>query len=155
MIKSDLYGALARGYCSEKNSSKILDPDLIEAMAKEVIFAWSGDLSRECWREKMSKYICGFIIGIMFFIVIISVGNCAFGGRDLRIGNVARYENKIAELNGRLDGQRELIGYYFNLLYDKSEKQQGEIDLLDSINTNILKTLANHKHKFLTGEVVR
>jgi len=37
MIKSDLYGALARGYCSEKNSSKIVDPDLIEAMADEIL----------------------------------------------------------------------------------------------------------------------
>jgi hypothetical protein len=36
MIKSDLLGALARGYCSDKNSGKIVDPDLIEAMAEEV-----------------------------------------------------------------------------------------------------------------------
>jgi hypothetical protein len=36
MILSDLLGALARGYCSEKNSSKTVDPDLIEAMAEEV-----------------------------------------------------------------------------------------------------------------------
>lgn len=32
-----LYGALARGYCSEKNRSKELDSDLIVAMADEVM----------------------------------------------------------------------------------------------------------------------
>lgn len=40
MIKSDLYGALSRGYCSKKNSSKIVDPDLIEAMADEVLLLY-------------------------------------------------------------------------------------------------------------------
>ena len=40
MIKSDLYGALARGYCSEKNSSKQVDPDLIEAMADELLLLY-------------------------------------------------------------------------------------------------------------------
>jgi hypothetical protein len=37
MIKADLYGALSRGYCTEKNKHKVVDPDLIEAMANEVI----------------------------------------------------------------------------------------------------------------------
>jgi hypothetical protein len=29
--------ALARGYCSNRNKKKVLDPDLIEDMAKEVM----------------------------------------------------------------------------------------------------------------------
>jgi len=37
MTKSEeIRGALARGYCSERNSHKVLDPDLIEDMAKEI-----------------------------------------------------------------------------------------------------------------------
>jgi hypothetical protein len=37
MIKADLYGALSRGYCSSKNSHKVVDPDLIESMATEIM----------------------------------------------------------------------------------------------------------------------
>ena len=40
MIKPDLYGALSRGYCSKKNSSKTVDPDLIEAMAEEILLLY-------------------------------------------------------------------------------------------------------------------
>ena len=40
MIKADLYGALARGYCSKKNCSKTVDPDLIEAMAEEILLLY-------------------------------------------------------------------------------------------------------------------
>ena len=40
MIKSDLYGALSRGYCSQKNSRKTVDPDLIEAMADEILLLY-------------------------------------------------------------------------------------------------------------------
>ena len=40
MIKADLYGALSRGYCSEKNRSKTVDPDLIEAMADEILLLY-------------------------------------------------------------------------------------------------------------------
>lgn len=32
----ELFGAMARGYCTAENSHKILDPDLIKAMAAEV-----------------------------------------------------------------------------------------------------------------------
>lgn len=32
----DITGAMARGYCTKRNSHKILDPDLIEDMASEV-----------------------------------------------------------------------------------------------------------------------
>ena len=37
MLKEKIVGALARGYCSEKNKDKILDPDLIEAMSDEML----------------------------------------------------------------------------------------------------------------------
>ena len=40
MIKADLYGALSRGYCSEKNRSKTVDPDLIEAMVDEILLLY-------------------------------------------------------------------------------------------------------------------
>jgi hypothetical protein len=35
-IKMDIPGVLARGYCAKENSHKVLDPDLIKAMAVEV-----------------------------------------------------------------------------------------------------------------------
>lgn len=38
MIKSDLYGALSRGYCSEKNKHKVVDTDLLESIADEYCF---------------------------------------------------------------------------------------------------------------------
>ncbi len=62
MIKSDLYGALARGYCSEKNSSKIVDPDLIEAMADELLLLYcktQGKLfdEKHCPYERISHGI--------------------------------------------------------------------------------------------------
>jgi len=36
MNNEELLGALARGYCTKRNSQKVLDPDLIQDMAKEV-----------------------------------------------------------------------------------------------------------------------
>jgi len=33
--------ALARGYCSPENSGKTVDPELIKAMAKEIIESFS------------------------------------------------------------------------------------------------------------------
>ena len=36
-FEQELLGALARGYCHDKNASKVLDADLIEAMAEEVL----------------------------------------------------------------------------------------------------------------------
>lgn len=38
-LKNDILGALARGYCYPKTSHLVLDGDLIEAMAKEVLKA--------------------------------------------------------------------------------------------------------------------
>ncbi len=35
--KDELFGALARGYCSVTNSGKTVDPILIEAMANEIM----------------------------------------------------------------------------------------------------------------------
>lgn len=40
MIKSDLYGALSRGYCSEKNKHKVVDPDLLESIADEILLLY-------------------------------------------------------------------------------------------------------------------
>jgi len=36
-MKSEILGALARGYCTERNKKKVVDPDLIEDMAREVL----------------------------------------------------------------------------------------------------------------------
>jgi len=36
MPLEEIRGALARGYCSKENEHKVLDPDLIEAMAIEI-----------------------------------------------------------------------------------------------------------------------
>jgi hypothetical protein len=41
MIREELRGALARGYCHDKNRHKVLDGDLIEAMREEVEAALS------------------------------------------------------------------------------------------------------------------
>ena len=40
MIKSDLYGALSRGYCTEKNKHKVVDVDLLEAIADEILLLY-------------------------------------------------------------------------------------------------------------------
>jgi hypothetical protein len=47
MLKSDLYGALSRAYCSEKNRSKVLDTDLIESMADEILLLYTQNLGEE------------------------------------------------------------------------------------------------------------
>lgn len=36
-LEKEIAGALARGYCTSKNSSKVLDSDLIIAMTVEII----------------------------------------------------------------------------------------------------------------------
>jgi hypothetical protein len=55
MIKSDLLGALARGYCSEKNSGKTVDPDLIEAMAEEVLALLPAIIGDQRNRMKLAR----------------------------------------------------------------------------------------------------
>jgi hypothetical protein len=39
----DIQGALARGYCTERNSKKVLDPDLIIDMATEILALFPPD----------------------------------------------------------------------------------------------------------------
>jgi hypothetical protein len=46
-METQVLQALARGYCSPKNSSKIVDPDLIAAMAKEIIESFSPARTEE------------------------------------------------------------------------------------------------------------
>jgi len=36
IIKEDILGAIARGYCIKRNENKILDPDLCADMAEEI-----------------------------------------------------------------------------------------------------------------------
>lgn len=40
-MKKQILQALARGYCSEKNQHKVLDPDLIESMCEEVVLSFT------------------------------------------------------------------------------------------------------------------
>ena len=37
MNKTDILGAVARGWCNKANENKIMDPDLAEAIADEVL----------------------------------------------------------------------------------------------------------------------
>lgn len=37
MNLKDVYEALARGYCTDRNAKKVLDPDLILDMAQEIM----------------------------------------------------------------------------------------------------------------------
>lgn len=36
LLPDEISGALARGYCTDRNEHKVVDPDLIEDMATEV-----------------------------------------------------------------------------------------------------------------------
>ncbi len=36
-METQIRQALARGYCSKENEQKVLDPDLIEAMTRELL----------------------------------------------------------------------------------------------------------------------
>lgn len=40
-MKTQIMQALARGYCSPQNEQKVLDPDLIEAMTKELLASFT------------------------------------------------------------------------------------------------------------------
>jgi hypothetical protein len=48
-LKSEIRGALARGYCTDENSLKELDTDLTEAMAKEVEKLFSPYIEALIW----------------------------------------------------------------------------------------------------------
>ena len=49
-LMEDLRGALARGYCTERNKHKVLDPDLIEDMVTQ-----AHDQIIELWKECLPK----------------------------------------------------------------------------------------------------
>ena len=53
--RAEVLGALARGYCTERNSKKVLDPDLIEDMATEVIALFPEPSVEEILAE-INKY---------------------------------------------------------------------------------------------------
>lgn len=36
MNRSELVGTIARGWCHPKNENKVMDPDLVEAIADEI-----------------------------------------------------------------------------------------------------------------------
>ncbi|MEN6423334.1 MAG: hypothetical protein ABFD76_15450 [Smithella sp.] len=40
-METQIREALARGYCSPENEKKVVDPDLIEAMTKEILKSFS------------------------------------------------------------------------------------------------------------------
>lgn len=44
--RSDIMGALARGYCHKDNSNKEMDAMLLEAQAEEIVPLMSDDMSR-------------------------------------------------------------------------------------------------------------
>ena len=79
MVKADLYGALARGYCSEKNSGKTVDPELIEAMADEILLlycqkkgatmTYKKDRICPLIKEKCKKECCEFYVFLKTYSV--------------------------------------------------------------------------------------
>lgn len=46
-METQVLQALARGYCHPENSGKVVDPDLIKAMAKEIIESFSPARTEE------------------------------------------------------------------------------------------------------------
>ena len=59
--KAEVSGALARGYCTKRNSKKVLDPDLIEDMATEVIALFPEpsveEIENVLWETLLSKVV--------------------------------------------------------------------------------------------------
>ena len=51
-METQVLQALARGYCHPENSGKIVDPDLIKAMAKEIIESFSPRPDGKTKKEK-------------------------------------------------------------------------------------------------------
>ena len=60
-METQVLQALARGYCSPKNSGKIVDPDLIAAMAKEIIESFSPARTeeKETTNDQRRQIDCG------------------------------------------------------------------------------------------------
>jgi len=56
-------GALARGYCTDRNSKKVLDPDLIQDMAKEVMKLNLQD-NQELRDGELHEFIVNYVLGI-------------------------------------------------------------------------------------------
>lgn len=52
--------ALARGYCSKENEHKILDPDLIEAMTRELLDLFIPARRMDCIKCGEIKHINDF-----------------------------------------------------------------------------------------------
>jgi len=46
-METQIKQALARGYCSTENEQKVLDPDLIEAMTRELLESFTPARSDE------------------------------------------------------------------------------------------------------------
>lgn len=44
-LRAEIAGAVARGYCYVENSKKVLDPDLLKAMGKELEMLFKKELS--------------------------------------------------------------------------------------------------------------
>ena len=51
-METQVLQALARGYCHSENSGKTVDPDLISAMAKEIIESFSPRPDGKTKKEK-------------------------------------------------------------------------------------------------------
>ena len=56
MESTEIQGALARGYCTERNSKKVLDPDLIMDMTAEVNKLFPPQLTEEELRTIICKH---------------------------------------------------------------------------------------------------
>ncbi len=52
-METQVLQALARGYCHPENSGKVVDPDLIKAMAKEIIESFSPRPDQELKEDEM------------------------------------------------------------------------------------------------------
>ena len=56
--RAEIMQALARGYCSDTNKSKVLDVDLIEAMADEVLNLEEKEYCDICGHEIVDGAEC-------------------------------------------------------------------------------------------------
>jgi len=53
-LLAEIRGALARGYCTKENEKKVLDPDLCNAQAQELLALIAADraATNKSWQEK-------------------------------------------------------------------------------------------------------
>lgn len=63
-METQIRQALARGYCSPENEQKVLDPDLIEAMTRELLELFTPGAGRsdtmECMTCHQTKHVNDF-----------------------------------------------------------------------------------------------